>query len=140
MGGYRRQFLPDSPVIRGHAVVEHQHEEERNPLGFNAPIQIAKKATEPTSRAISGRDTLSITTMFGAKSPEHEPRSVARTAGHAAPRQAAWAAQARRSPSSRSCPGSTGAGAPVSGAAPLAALGNAITSRIDSEPASAATL
>jgi hypothetical protein len=47
--------------------------------------------------------------------------------------------QRGRSPSSRSCAASTGAGAPVSGSRPLAALGNAITSRIESRPAIAAT-
>ena len=47
-----------------------------------------------------------------------------------------WASSFR--PSSRSWRSSTGAGAPVSGSAPLAALGNAITSRIESRPASSA--
>ena len=47
---------------------------------------------------------------------------------------------ASRSPSSRSWAGSTGAGAPVRGSAPLAAFGNAITSRIVSRPASIATI
>ena len=37
-------------------------------------------------------------------------------------------------PSSRSCASSTGAGAPVSGSAPEAVFGNAITSRIESAP------
>src|SRR3954453_16336834 len=39
-----------------------------------------------------------------------------------------------RTPSSRSWSSSTGAGAPVIGSPPLAVLGNAITSRIDSRP------
>ena len=40
-------------------------------------------------------------------------------------------------PSSRSCGSSTGAGAPVSGSAPEAVFGKAITSRIESAPAEA---
>src|SRR5919106_2787098 len=43
-------------------------------------------------------------------------------------------------PSSRSCPASTGAGAPVSGSAPDCALGNAVTSRIASFPAISITI
>ena len=43
-------------------------------------------------------------------------------------------------PSSLSWRASTGAGAPVSGSAPLAAFGKAITSRIDDAPASSATM
>jgi acetyl esterase/lipase len=42
-------------------------------------------------------------------------------------------------PTSRSCSSSTGAGAPVSGSAPLAVSGNAMTAQIESRPASGAT-
>ena len=48
-----------------------------------------------------------------------------------------WTVERRNS--SESCSASTGAGAPVSGSAPLAVFGKAMTSRIDGSPAIRAT-
>ena len=47
---------------------------------------------------------------------------------------------ASRTPTSRSCSGATGAGAPVRGSEPVAVFGKAITSRIDGSPASSITI
>ena len=94
-------------------------------LGLSIVTHSAKNATVATSSPINGLETLSILQFLSAPDRrEHEPGSPGLSAS--------CSGQARRRPSSRSCAGSTGAGAPVSGSAPLAAFGNAITSRIDS--------
>ncbi len=100
-------------------------------LGFSASVHSAKNARVATSSATSGRGTLAI------KPASARPvRNLSN--GRAGRRR--YGPHASRKPSSRSCSGSTGAGAPVSGSAPEADFGNAITSRIDSTPASAATI
>ena len=54
--------------------------------------------------------------------------------------QPGGARQGRRTPSSRSCARRPPPGAPVSGSAPVAVFGKAITSRIDRSPASSITM
>jgi hypothetical protein len=74
-----------------------------------------------------------------ARLPRHLRRAADRQ-GRPARRRLVSGVQASRIPSSRSSWASIGVGAPLSGSEPLAVLGNAITSRIDSRPAMIATM